>query len=124
MSARLDPRAPQPEPHAPEKPEQELRRHPRLELPVRCWIADRQRTVYLRVHDVSLGGLSVRAPVAFPKAGAVELRLELPGGLTVRARAEVVWLREGAELSGPRMGARFLEILEGEEELYKVLVRA
>jgi hypothetical protein len=34
----------------------------------------------------------------------------------------VVWTRpEGGESSGPRMGARFLEFLEGEEALHRLL---
>jgi hypothetical protein len=43
----------------------------------------------------------------------------------VRAAGEVVWVRSGsAGESGPRMGARFLEFLEGEEELYDLLGNA
>ena len=108
-----------------ETPPVEHRRHPRLELPARCWIEDGEHTVYLRVHDVSRGGLSVRAPVPFQPAGAVEMRLELPGGRLVRVRGEVVWTRpDGGEASGPRMGARFLEFVEGEEDLYRLLGNA
>jgi hypothetical protein len=99
MTPKLDPRTPEP-PEPPKSPYSELRRHQRLELPVRCWIIDGSHTVYLRVHDVSAGGL-------------------------VRARGEVVWVRpDGGEVSGPRMGARFVEFLEGEEELYKAVGRA
>jgi len=43
----------------------------------------------------------------------------------VRARGEVVWVRSSAAVeSGPRMGARFLEFVEGEEELYQLLGNA
>lgn len=126
MTARLDPRAPAPVHHTEtQRPLNEQRRHPRIELPARCWILDGNHTVYLRVHDVSCGGLSVRAPVPFEAHGIVEVRLELPGGGTVRARGEIMWVRpNGGESSGPRMGARFLEFLEGEEALYDVLGRA
>ena len=124
MTPKLDPRNPEP-PEPPKSPFSENRRHERRGLPVRCWIVDGRHTVYLRVHDVSAGGLSVRAPVPFHPAGPVEMRVELPGGTLVRARGEVVWVRpDGGEVSGPRMGARFLEFLEGEEELYKAVGRA
>ena len=107
-------------------PPEDKRRHPRLPLLARAWIEDGRHTVYLRVHDVSCGGLSVRAPVPFAAADAVEVRLELPGGLEVRARGEVMWVRPepGESSGGPRMGARFLEFHEGEEALFKLLGRA
>jgi hypothetical protein len=128
MRSKLDPRSPsQPQPIAPSEPHRELRRHPRLELPVRCWIVDEKHTVYLRLHDLSRGGLSVRAPMSFTPHHLVDLTLELPGGQTVRARGEVVWVKPDAPPaagSGPKMGARFLEFLEGEEDLYRVLGRA
>jgi hypothetical protein len=53
----------------------EKRRYPRLQLPVRCWMADGLHTVYARVHDVSLGGLSLRSPVPFAPDAEVELAL-------------------------------------------------
>jgi hypothetical protein len=101
-------------------PSYETRRHPRMVLPVRCWIVGGPHTLYLRLHDVSLGGLSVRAPVPFSATAPVELRLELPGGQAVRARGEVVWVRGVAD-SGPRMGARFVEFVEGRELLTHAL---
>jgi hypothetical protein len=106
-------------------PYREQRRHPRLELAVRCWIMDQRHTLYLRLHDLSRGGLSVRAPVPFTPANRIDVGVELPGGRRVRARGEVVWVRSGsAQASGPRMGARFVEFVEGEEELYAILGNA
>src|SRR2546423_9470106 len=110
-------------PKMPAEPAREQRRHPRFELAVRCWITDARHTLYLRVHDISRGGLSVRAPVPFAPSGRIEVGLELPGGRRVRARGEVVWVRD-ATASGARMGARFLEFVEGEEELYQLLGNA
>jgi hypothetical protein len=127
MTSKLDPSAHKSRPAPPSPPHGETRRHPRIELPARCWIEDGEHTLYLRVHDVSRGGLSVRAPTPFSASHQIVLRLELPGQRTVRARAEVVWVRDSpaAELaSGARMGARFLEFLEGEEDLYDVLGNA
>jgi hypothetical protein len=116
-----DPSAPKP----PSEPPREQRRHPRYELAVRCWIMDSRHTLYLRVHDISRGGLSVRAPVPFEPTGRIEVGLELPGGHRVRARGEVVWVRSSsATESGPRMGAKFLEFVEGEEDLYTLLGNA
>jgi len=112
-------------PKPPSEPPREQRRHPRFELAVRCWITDSRHTLYLRVHDISKGGLSVRAPVPFAPSGRIEVGLELPGGRRVRAHGEVVWVRSStATESGPRMGARFLEFVEGEEDLYQLLGNA
>jgi hypothetical protein len=110
-------------PKPPSEPTREQRRHPRFELAVRCWITDSRHTLYLRVHDISKGGLSVRAPVPFAPTGKIEVGLELPGGRRVRAHGEVVWVRPSTT-SGPRMGARFLEFVEGEEDLYQLLGNA
>jgi hypothetical protein len=113
-------------PKAPPEPPREQRRHPRFDLAVRCWLTDSRHTLYLRVHDISRGGLSVRAPVPFAPAGKIEVGLELPGGRRVRVRGEVVWVKPStsATESGPRMGARFVEFVEGEEDLYQLLGNA
>jgi hypothetical protein len=112
-------------PKLPADPPREQRRYPRFELAVRCWIMDSRHTLYLRVHDISRGGLSVRAPVPFAPEGKVEVGLELPSGQRVRVRGEIVWVRSSSAVeSGPRMGARFLEFVEGEEELYQLLGNA
>jgi PilZ domain len=125
--SKLDPRnlpaassTPPPEPPRGD----EKRRHPRVALTARAWIVDAEHTVYLRVHDVSAGGLSVRAPVPFQPSRSVDLRIELPGGVEVHARGEIVWVRGEPQNGGPRMGARFLEFLDGEDALYKLLGRA
>jgi hypothetical protein len=130
MSPRsLDPSDRRAPPSAPEPPSgSNQRRHPRLRLGARCWLADAEHTVYLRVHDVSRGGLSVRAPVPFSPRETVDVELELPGGAVVRARAEIVWVSPADQPpprpEWPRMGARFLELLEGEEALAEALARA
>jgi len=99
---------------------------------MRCWLGDERHTVYLRLHDLSRGGLSVRAPVPFSPDDDLEVGLELPGGTCLRARGQVVWVNDpepdsdgpSAQVDGPRMGARFLEFLEGEEELSLLLGHA
>jgi hypothetical protein len=60
--------------------------------------------------------------VPFAAASGIVVNLDLPGGRRMRARGEVVWVRSGeAGESGPRMGARFVEFVEGEDELYALL---
>lgn len=122
---RLDPAAEPPAPAVePSPPGSERRRHPRIETAARCLITGDQHAVYLRVHDVSEGGLSVRAPVPLSPRERVEVTLELPGGGRARARGEVVWVHEASgPQGGPRMGARFLELVEGAEALYEALGR-
>jgi hypothetical protein len=105
-------------------PPVEKRQHRRLELGLRCWIGSARHTLYVQLHDMSRGGLSVRAPVPFAPATTIEVGLDLPGGRRVRARGEVVWVRgePALEDGAARMGARFLEFLEGEAELHMVLL--
>ena len=93
-------------PKAPSDPSREQRRHPRFELAVRCWITDSRHTLYLRVHDISKGGLSVRAPVPFAPTGKIEVGLELPGGRRVRAHGEVVWVARRQRRRAAREWAR------------------
>ena len=116
----------QPKPADKAPPPVEKRRHPRLETGIRCWIGSERHTLYVRLHDLSCSGLSVRAPVPFMPATTIEVGLELPGGRRLRARGEVVWVRDepAPEENGARMGARFLEFLEGEDELQVVLGHA
>jgi hypothetical protein len=104
-------------------PSREQRRHPRVQVAVRCWLITDEHTVYLPLHDLSIGGLSVRAPVPFSPTTPLRVELELPSGSQVRARGEVVWVRRpatDAPESGPRMGARFTELLDGADELTKL----
>ena len=87
------------------------RQCPRRLTTARCWISDEVHTAYLRMHDISLGGLSVGAPLPFSPDSEIEVRIELPFGREVRARGKVVWRKD------MRLGARFVEILAGQTEL-------
>jgi hypothetical protein len=90
-------------------PQDNRRKHPRVRIAARCWIVGGRHTLYVRIHDISRGGLSVRAPVPFRPNEKLDLRLELPGGRQISAEAVVVWTRtELPTPSGPRMGARFV----------------
>jgi hypothetical protein len=119
---RLDPHVPA-SPDDQPRPFAEKRKHPRHQVSIRCWIGDGRHTVYLRLHDLSLGGLSVRASVPFPPHRELELSLELPHHGRVRARGRVVWVRPATDDSGdgPRMGAEFVEFLAGEDHLAALL---
>ncbi len=111
----------------------ERRGERRLQLPVRCWMRDGEHTIFTAVHDVSCGGLSIRAPAPFLPGTELELTLLLPddtlgprGEVAVRARGRVVWVRDarGRE-PGPtggrvdvatgtaRLGAAFLDRAHG-----------
>ena len=104
----------------------EKRRHPRRSVPVRCWIADGKSTLYARVHDVSLGGFCVHAPVSFTPGSEVEIALvetsgELgapTGSVAVRARGRVVWVSTGGDR---RLGARFTDFVVGEHRLFELI---
>ena len=91
--------------------ETQRRQYPRRPTTAHCWITDPYHTAYLRMQDISLGGLSVGALLPFPTESEIEVRIELPFGRQVRARGYVVWRKD------MRLGARFLEILEGQGDL-------
>lgn len=99
---------------------EEKRAHRRYQLAVRCWLADGQRTLYAPVHDVSAGGLSLRAPALFAPDAELELSLVLPptentrphGELAIRTRGRVVWVQKPSATSRAHMGARFLDVLD------------
>ena len=123
----------------------EKRRFPRRPLSLRCWMGDGTHTLYVRLHDVSLGGLSVRAPVPFSPSTKLELALVISGGyladplgtIAIRAHGRVVWVRpaDGPRhlphrtpiaarrglTSGSRMGAEFVAFTEGEELLRRLV---
>jgi Tfp pilus assembly protein PilZ len=100
----------------------EKRRHRRIQLSIRCWIIDGNHTLYLRVYDLSLGGLSVRTPAPFQPDRELRILIELPDRTQVRARGQVVWIRPSAGVeSRPRMGVRFVEFTEGEQALHDLL---
>jgi len=122
----------------------EKRRRPRRQLSVRCWMGDGSHTVYARVHDVSLGGLSIRVPVPFSPNTKLDLALVLAGGevdnpngeVAIRASGRVVWVREPfpiaptrrAERSAlrpgaPRMGAEFVQFVDGEALFRRLVAR-
>ncbi len=123
----------------------EKRRFPRRQLAVRCWIGDGHNTIYARLHDLSIGGLSLRAPVPFLPNTELEVALIMQGSIedprgrnSIRARGRVVWARRADGIgrtsptiaqrvltrpSGPRMGAEFVEFLEGETLLRRLIER-
>lgn len=120
----------EPEEVAAKRPRQsmqaEKRRHPRRQVSVRCWLEDGRQTIYARVHDLSLGGLSMRVPLPFSLGSEIDVALTFagtPGGLLVpvRAVARVVWLRVAD--SGPRMGTRFVAFPDGDEALRGLVER-
>ena len=69
----------------------------------------KQRTVFTKLHDISEGGLSVRAPMPFQHGEELIVTLE-----DVRVRVQVQWT-----LTHPRagMGFRIVEVLGGGEQL-------
>jgi hypothetical protein len=104
----------------------EKRRHPRRQLNLRCWMQNDDHTLYGRIYDLSMGGLSMRVPVPFSVGAhlSVALGVSSPSEgriVPLRAIACVVWLR-AAEL-GPTMGTRFVDFPEGDDVLRRLMIR-
>ncbi len=63
----------------------------------------------VRCRNVSLGGMAVDAPCDLPVGTPVEVYFELPTGVAVEARAEVV------RQDGPVIALRFLDLTREEQ---------
>ena len=90
-------------------PHDDRRRHPRRRSRERAWFESDDRAVYLKLHDISKEGLSVRAPMPFHVGDEIVVTI---GDL--RVRVEVRWIA-GRPHAG--MGCRFVEVIEGERAL-------
>jgi Tfp pilus assembly protein PilZ len=97
----------------------ERRKHPRFPSQLHCWLRGPARQVYVRLRDLSLGGVALRAPTTFVRGDQAEVVVEDPHrGINLRARGEVVWTHpdpEHPEHTGT--GVRFVQILAGAELL-------
>jgi hypothetical protein len=100
--------SPVPAPAAPHEID-ERRRHRRRRSFERAWFDSKTRAVYVRLWDISRGGVSVRGAMPFSDGETLTVTL---GG--VRVRAEVSW-RSERPVAGT--GFRFVEVLDGEDEL-------
>ncbi|HJZ88163.1 MAG TPA: PilZ domain-containing protein [Polyangia bacterium] len=84
----------------------EHRQHPRHRSSLMIWLSSPERSLYVRLHDLSLGGLGLRVPTCLVRGQAIEIALTLPDGAEIGGRAVVAWVRpEGA----PGAGLRLLE---------------
>jgi Tfp pilus assembly protein PilZ len=95
------------------------RKFERFPTNLRCWLRARGRTVYVRLRDISRGGVGLRTSTNFSRGDHAELVLEQTRPpATMHARAEVVWSHpdpENPDHAGT--GLRFVEIVEGESLL-------
>jgi hypothetical protein len=81
----------------------ERRRHPRVPLTVPALLDFQQSWSRARCENVSALGLAVTADLALPIGTEVELYFELPNGVAVETRAEVV------RAMGQSMSMRFVD---------------
>ncbi|HEY3354801.1 MAG TPA: PilZ domain-containing protein [Polyangia bacterium] len=97
----------------------ERRKHTRYPSQLRCWLRGPARQVYVRLRDISRGGLGLRAPTTFPRGEVAEVLVEDPRrGVALRARGEVVWTHPDPDHPDHTgTGIRFLEVTEGLELL-------
>lgn len=79
----------------------ERRRSPRMEMLGRVHGQAVSLDVPLTVREISLGGMSVEAPVPFPIDAIHEFRLTLGDGSTVLLRARVVYCRPAKGSDAP-----------------------
>lgn len=80
--------------------------------------ADRQIT------DLSLGGIRIYSDERLDKGQRLDLRIYLPGGTSIEATAEVVWIKELPQGSGANhdVGMKFIDLsAEGLKEIRYIL---
>lgn len=95
----------------------EQRAHPRLEVPLRCWLDDGDVPRFASMRDVSMQGARVQTACP-PEAGSfVIVRFKLgESSPEVEARARVVWSSAGFRGRAGVLGLSFHD-LAGEDEL-------
>jgi PilZ domain-containing protein len=89
---------------------EERRRQPRQRIHARAWFDTSDRSVYTRLHDIGPGGLSVRSSMPFRDGEHLVVTVG-----AARVRVQVRW-SSGRPRAG--MGFRFVEVLDGEDELH------
>ena len=86
----------------------ENRKHERVPTQLRCWCEGDNVTLYVRITNLSEGGLFVRTSTPLACGAQAVVRLTPGGDPELQARATVVWLREEVERAyPPGMGLRF-----------------
>jgi hypothetical protein len=97
----------------------ERRRFRRVGSGLRCWLRGQSRTVYVRLRDLSHGGIGICAPTTFQRGDAAEVLVEdAHHARSLRAHAEVAWSHPDTDNPGHSgTGVRFLEVIEGRELL-------
>ena len=66
--------------------------------------------------NVSRSGAFLKTAIPLSPGSRAALRFDLPAGLRVEARAEVVWASRDGKAT-PGMGLRFLDVTRGREDL-------
>ena len=97
----------------------ERRRYRRFPSGLKCWLTCEARLVYVRLRDLSRGGLGLRAPTNFAAGDAAEAIVEDPARQqSLRARCEIVWSHPDEDHPDHTgTGVRFVEILDGTDVL-------
>ena len=87
----------------------ERRKSKRVSLRARCWCEGKTTTLFIQIHDASLGGLFLKTHVPFNPGERVTVRWKFPESKEEHyASMAVVWKR--AVPNPPGMGLKFLDV--------------
>ncbi|MFZ5471906.1 MAG: TIGR02266 family protein [Myxococcota bacterium] len=100
----------------------ENRRHKRVLSRLRCWCEGQNVTLFVRIGDLSEGGLFLRTSTPLERGTKALLRFQVGEAAEVETRATVMWARGDGEEQPPGMGLQFEELAPGTRELIRRLV--
>lgn len=99
----------------------ERRQSKRVGLRARCWCEGKNATLYIQIHDASLGGLFLKTHTLFNPGEHVTVRWTFPESKEEHhAEMAVVWKRGVSDLPG--MGLKFLHVSEQTVGVLKQIV--
>ncbi|RJO68520.1 MAG: PilZ domain-containing protein [Myxococcales bacterium] len=101
----------------------EKRRYPRIEANAYVDYTGEEVLLFHRIENISLGGISIRAPVVEKVGTTVQLVINFPeANQHIELMGEVVWSREEEE---GRMGIKFIDLSDNQKSaLKKFLARS
>ena len=93
------------------------RLYPRIEMNIYVDFTGEEILLYHSIENISLGGISIKAPTVEKIGTTVEILINFPeSGDQIECLGEVVWSREEDE---GRMGLKFIDLTEDHKLLLK-----
>ena len=102
---------------------EDRRKEPRFPASCRCWLEQESMTLLGTATNLSHSGMFLRTLPLVQEGTRVEIKLTMESGVIV-ARGEVRWASKPSrktpgEIDAPGMGISFIEVIGGQDLLYR-----